>query len=105
MQGDSHSAHFEFRCGDATNEHIEVQGNAAWRRDTTAMARDFISLGFRAVICCVDSEALDGKFEGRDFDAQFVTELPLTVDACGEFHSFVYNGPIVKRGSSLKSER
>ena len=68
-----------------------------WRRDTTAMAHEFISLGFRAVICCVDSKALDGKFVGRDFDAQLIGELPSTVDPCGEngeFHSFVCDGPI-----------
>jgi len=68
-----------------------------WRRDTAAMAHEFISLGFRAVICCVDSKALDGKFVSRDFDAEFIDELPTAVDPCGEngeFHSFVYDGPI-----------
>jgi uncharacterized protein (TIGR00290 family) len=70
-----------------------------WKRDTTAMAREFISLGFRTVICCVDAEALDGKFVGRNFDAEFLAELPKAVDPCGEngeFHSFVYDGPIFK---------
>ena len=71
-----------------------------WKRDTTAMAREVISLGFRAVICCVDSKAMDGKFVSRDFDAQFIAELPKIVDPCGEngeFHSFVYDGPIFKQ--------
>ena len=86
-----------------------------WRRDTTAMANEFISLGFRAVICCVDSKALDGRFVGRDFDAQLIRELPPTVDPCGEngeFHSFVYDGPIfrwripVEKGEiSLRDDR
>jgi len=70
-----------------------------WKRDTRAMAHEFIALGFRAVICCVDSKALDGRFVGRDFDTQLIRELPLTVDPCGEngeFHSFVYDGPIFK---------
>ena len=70
-----------------------------WKRDTTAMAGEFISLGFRTVICCVDSAALDGKFVGRDFDVEFIAKLPKAVDPCGEngeFHSFVYNGPIFK---------
>jgi len=68
-----------------------------WRRDTTAMAHEFISLGFRAVICCVDSKALDCRFVGRDFDEELISGLPSTVDPCGEngeFHSFVYDGPI-----------
>jgi uncharacterized protein (TIGR00290 family) len=71
-----------------------------WKRDTAAMAYEFISLGFRAVISCVDSKALDGKFAGRDFDDELVGELPPSVDPCGEngeFHSFVYAGPIFKQ--------
>jgi uncharacterized protein (TIGR00290 family) len=68
-----------------------------WKRDTTELARTFIDLGFKAVITCVDSNVLDGKFVGRYFDNQLLSELPLKVDPCGEngeFHSFVYDGPI-----------
>jgi uncharacterized protein (TIGR00290 family) len=70
-----------------------------WKRDTTELARTFIDLGFRAVITCVDSQSLDGKFVGRYFDNQFLSELPPRVDPCGEngeFHSFVYEGPIFR---------
>ena len=68
-----------------------------WKRDTTELAHSFIDLGFKAVITCIDSHVLDKKFVGRDFDEQFLSDLPLGVDPCGEngeFHSFVYNGPI-----------
>jgi uncharacterized protein (TIGR00290 family) len=67
-----------------------------WGRDTSELAHSFIDLGFKAVITCVDSNLLDGAFVGRDFDRQFLSELPAAVDPCGEngeFHSFVYNGP------------
>ena len=70
-----------------------------WKRDTKALSRQFIRLGFRAVITCVDSQALDGRFSGRDYDEQFLSELPGHVDPCGEngeFHSFAYDGPIFK---------
>lgn len=70
-----------------------------WKRDTDRLAHEFIDSGFKAVITCVDSSALDGKFAGRIFDTQFLSELPATVDPCGEngeFHSFVYDGPIFK---------
>ena len=36
---------------------------------------------------------------GRVIDDQFLSELPATVNACGEngeYHSFVYEGPIFK---------
>ena len=68
-----------------------------WKRDTTELASTFIDLDFKAVITCVDSQSLDGKFVGRYFDNSFLSELPPKVDPCGEngeFHSFVYDGPI-----------
>jgi uncharacterized protein (TIGR00290 family) len=68
-----------------------------WKRDTTELAHTFIDLDFKAVITCVDSQSLDGKFAGRYFDNEFLSELPPKVDPCGEngeFHSFVYDGPI-----------
>ncbi|MHC4148941.1 MAG: Dph6-related ATP pyrophosphatase, partial [Planctomycetota bacterium] len=66
---------------------------------TTELAHRFIESGFKAVITCVDSNVLDRKFVGRAFDEQFLSELPSTVDPCGEngeFHSFVYDGPIFR---------
>jgi uncharacterized protein (TIGR00290 family) len=68
-----------------------------WKRNTTELAHTFVSLGFKAVITCVDSKVLDKGFVGRLFDEQFISELPSNVDPCGEngeFHSFVYDGPI-----------
>ncbi len=71
-----------------------------WKRDTTELAHTFIDLGFKAVITCVDSNVLDKKFVGRAFDEQFLSELPSTIDPCGEngeFHSYVYDGPIFRK--------
>ena len=68
-----------------------------WGKDTTELAHEFIDLGFKAIITCVDSEHLDGKFVGKEFDRDFLSKLPEKVDPCGEngeFHSFVYDGPI-----------
>lgn len=70
-----------------------------WKRDTAELARSFIDLGFKAIITSVDSNVLDKKFVGREFDEQFLSELASGVDPCGEngeFHSFVYAGPIFK---------
>ena len=42
---------------------------------------------------------LDKSFVGMVFDRQFLATLPSSVDPCGEngeFHSFVYDGPIFK---------
>ena len=70
-----------------------------WKRDTVELAHKFIELGFKARITCIDSEILPKEFTGRDFDRGFLSDLPAKVDPCGEngeFHSFVYDGPIFK---------
>lgn len=68
-----------------------------WGRDTAKLAREFIKSGFRAVVCCVDPRKLPREFCGREFDTPFLESIPATVDQCGEngeFHTFVYAGPI-----------
>ena len=70
-----------------------------WGRDTAELARTFIRLGFKAVITCVDSQQLDPDFAGRAFDEHTLASLPAHADPCGEngeFHSFVYDGPIFR---------
>jgi len=70
-----------------------------WKFNTTELANTFINSGFKAVITCIDSNVLDDIFVGRVFDEQFLSELPAGVDPCGEngeFHSFVYDGPIFR---------
>jgi len=67
-----------------------------WGRDTAGLMRDFLGLGFRCVVVCVDPSKLDPRFAGRIIDDQFLSELPSGVDPCGEngeFHTFVYDGP------------
>ena len=76
-----------------------------WGMDTKKLANQFIKLGFKAVISCVDPKQIDKSFAGRFFDKQFLKDLPKTADHCGEkgeFHSFVFDGPIFKRKISLK---
>ena len=71
-----------------------------WKEDTAALARRFVALGFKAVLCCVNPKLLAPSFAGREIDEQFITDLPPTVDLCGEngeVHSFVYEGPIFKK--------
>ena len=70
-----------------------------WKSDTRELARRFIDLGFKGIVTCVDSKALSGEFVGRDYDEQFLEELPAAIDPCGEngeFHTFVYDGPIFR---------
>ena len=71
-----------------------------WGRDTKELAKYFVREGFRAVICTVSPKMLDPTFCGREFDSTFLSEIPSSVDPCGEngeFHTFVYGGPIFKQ--------
>jgi uncharacterized protein (TIGR00290 family) len=71
-----------------------------WQADTRKLSRTFIDGGFRAVITCVDTQALPPSFTGRFYDNSFLDDLPAEADPCGEkgeFHSFVFDGPIFSK--------
>jgi uncharacterized protein (TIGR00290 family) len=80
-----------------------------WDKNTNDLAYEFIRLGFRAIVVCVDTEVLSGDFAGRDYDLDFIRDLPSGIDPCGEngeFHTFVYDGPIFGRPVEVqKGER
>ena len=71
-----------------------------WKRDTREFAATFITLGFKAVVVCVNPKWLDPPFVGKIIDQSFLERLPSQVDPCGEngeFHSFVFDGPIFRQ--------
>jgi len=68
-----------------------------WERPTTELAGQMIRSGLKAKVTCVDPQKLDRGCAGRDFDSSFISDLPPTVDPCGEngeFHTFVYDAPV-----------
>jgi uncharacterized protein (TIGR00290 family) len=71
-----------------------------WKRNSRELVKDFIRLGFKAIVVCVDSNALTKDYIGRIVDEKFLEELPSNVDPAGEngeYHTFVFDGPIFKR--------
>ena len=70
-----------------------------WKISTTQLMQEFLQLGFKAIIVCVNEKYLDKSFCGRLIDESFVRDLPSNVDVCGEngeYHSYVFDGPIFK---------
>ena len=68
-----------------------------WQSNTDELLKEFISLGFKSIVTCVDGSVLDESFVGRVIDESFLNDLPDGVDVCGEngeYHSFVFDGPI-----------
>jgi len=70
-----------------------------WGIDTKKLADGFIRQGFKAILCCIDPTKISPEFCGRQFDDAMLRDLPASADPCGEngeFHTFVYDGPILK---------
>jgi len=68
-----------------------------WKVPTKDLIQEFISLGFKTIVVCVNERYLDKSFVGRVIDQDFIDDLPENVDVCGEngeFHTFTFDGPI-----------
>lgn len=68
-----------------------------WKIDTKELIKEFLDLGFKTIVTCVNEKNLDKSFVGRIIDEQFIKDLPNDVDVCGEngeFHTFTFDGPI-----------
>jgi uncharacterized protein (TIGR00290 family) len=75
-----------------------------WQASRVQLAHEVLELGFRAVVVCVNSKYLGERFCGREYDETFLSDLPDKVDACGEngeFHTFVYDGPVFQKPISV----
>ncbi len=75
-----------------------------WKKDTTEIVSRCVNLGFRTILTCVDTSVIDSDFAGRVIDEQLISEFPNDADICGEngeYHSFVYSGPIFKKDISF----
>ncbi|MCU0436419.1 MAG: diphthine--ammonia ligase [Raineya sp.] len=71
-----------------------------WKQSTKELIREFLDLGFKTITTCVNEKYLDKSFVGRVIDEDFLKDLPSHVDPCGEngeFHTFVYDGPIFQQ--------
>nr|WP_262902749.1 diphthine--ammonia ligase [Flavobacterium hibisci] len=68
-----------------------------WKIPTSDLIQEFIALGFKTIVVCVNERYLDKSFVGRIIDQDFIKDLPEDVDVCGEngeFHTFTFEGPI-----------
>lgn len=77
-----------------------------WKKDTRNLVYEFLELGFRTRICCINKQYLDSDFLGCDLDEYLIDKLPENVDPCGEngeFHTFVYAGPVFQNNLSIKN--
>jgi uncharacterized protein (TIGR00290 family) len=81
-----------------------------WNRQREELVKEFIDSGFKAVIVAVSAPVLGKEWLGREINREFVREIGgmSQVDLCGEkgeYHSFVYDGPIFKKRVEFNTGR
>jgi len=94
---DEHREWVERVCGESGISPIFP----LWQKKREGLLAGFIKAGFEAIVVSVNRNALGPQWLGRKIDENFVSDLKKlkTVDLCGEageYHTFVYNGPIFK---------
>jgi uncharacterized protein (TIGR00290 family) len=95
--GDIHLADvrgwYEERTHAAGLEHVEP----LWGESPADLLAEFVAIGGRAVLTCVETAKLDASWLGRVIDQRFVHDIAaIAVDPCGEngeYHSFAFDGP------------
>ncbi|MDR0838944.1 MAG: diphthine--ammonia ligase [Oscillospiraceae bacterium] len=84
-----------------------------WNGDRAALVYELIDAGFKAVITIVNTQQLGERFLGKTLTRELAAEIAAEgADVCGEngeYHTFVYDGPIfaspvaVSFGDTLRS--
>lgn len=77
-----------------------------WDEPTDNLANDMIDAGLRARITCMDPKKIDREFAGREFDRDFLADLPDAIDPCGEygeFHTFTWDGPMFNQAIQIQA--
>ncbi|MCD6221989.1 diphthine--ammonia ligase [bacterium] len=78
-----------------------------WNKKREDILKEFIQTGFKAIVCSVNSLFLSENYLGRVINERFIEELKTqkNIDLCGErgeYHTFVYDGPIFKNPVRFK---
>ena len=76
-----------------------------WKKNTKALLQEFLELGFKAVIVCINHSKLDKSFLGKELSYELMEQFPKDVDPCGEngeFHTFCFDGPIFQHPTEFE---
>ena len=89
-------------AGLGPDAHLSAHGSIP----TALLARDMIAGGLRARLSCVDSKQIDRVVRGTRVRPCAARGLPPGADPCGEngeFHTFVYDGPMFRAPIAIES--
>jgi len=76
-----------------------------WKIPTKDVIKEFLSSGFQTKICAGDASKINKDMVGQTITPDLLSSLGPEVDPCGEngeFHTFVYDGPIFQRPISIQ---
>tara|TARA_B100000315_G_C14577203_1_gene588509 strand:- start:1869 stop:2546 length:678 start_codon:yes stop_codon:yes gene_type:complete len=71
-----------------------------WGIPTDKLSKEMVASGLKARISCIDPKVLSPDFAGREYNQEFLNDLPASIDPCGEkgeFHSFCFAGPMFEK--------
>ena len=78
-----------------------------WQKGREELLDDFLAAGFRAIIVCVKESALSADWLGCKLCPRVKDDFRnIGIDLCGEegeYHSFVYDGPLFKHPVSYST--
>lgn len=76
-----------------------------WDEDREQILKEFIEVGFKAVIVATKADFLGKEWLGRRIDEKFIKDLKtLDIDLCGEegeYHTFVFDGPLFRKSVKI----
>lgn len=85
-------------------ELIPVQ--PLWNWPAEKVVAEFIAAGFKAKVISAKADLFSADFLGKEIDQEFIKELQIKgICPCGEngeFHTFVYDGPIFQKKINIE---
>jgi len=95
----------EIRCQNTNLEAIFP----LWQGDRETLVKEFIDLGYKAIIKKVNLNNMGVNFLGKTLNHELLKEIKGTgSDLCGEngeYHTFVYDGPIFSKEILLQNSK
>jgi uncharacterized protein (TIGR00290 family) len=72
-----------------------------WNLPAEEVVKEFIDIGFKAIVISAKADLFEEDFLGREINYDLISEIKKKNICCcgenGEFHTFVYDGPIFKK--------
>jgi uncharacterized protein (TIGR00290 family) len=67
-----------------------------WQKNKDELLKTYFENGYKSIVTSIQKEKVDLKWLGKEFNQEFLDQLPSEVDPLGEngeYHTFLYFGP------------